>query len=247
MKFLCISDIHSQFPRFAPDALPPADVVLVAGDLTNCGKRNLLIGYGPVAKPEWPEAQEWLCAMGDRYPAVFWVPGNHDMDVSEKDNPDHPHVRCIFGRGSNVVTPAGSFSICGTSLSPCFNSPGLAKVWDHMTASERADDLYHSLIPEVDIVVSHCPPFGVRDRGPYGDSLGSPGLRKRLLSMKKKPRFLVCGHIHEGVGVGELDGIKVFNTACGWVVVEVDFPAEAAETVLEPETVTPVATHSPAR
>jgi predicted phosphodiesterase len=39
MRILTISDIHGQYEEFNLEKLPEADVILVAGDLTNYGMR----------------------------------------------------------------------------------------------------------------------------------------------------------------------------------------------------------------
>ena len=53
-------------------------------------------------------------------------------------------------------------------------------------------------IDQVDIVVSHLPPYGImdEDQGLHkkGELMGSKLLRKFIID--KKPKLVVCGHIH---------------------------------------------------
>src|SRR6476646_1696680 len=69
--FLAISDVHGNFDEFDPRDLPEADAVLVAGDMTNMCMRGW----------EMNRCKRWLQDLADRYPAVFWIPGNHDIGV----------------------------------------------------------------------------------------------------------------------------------------------------------------------
>jgi Icc-related predicted phosphoesterase len=64
----------------------------------------------------------------------------------------------------------------------------------------RAD----SIPPDVDILISHGPPYGFLDFvAPQFGSLnvGDRPLRDRLERGSLRPRVMVCGHIHEQYGV----------------------------------------------
>jgi Icc-related predicted phosphoesterase len=52
--------------------------------------------------------------------------------------------------------------------------------------------------PASAILVSHSPPKGAVDVSSSGRSLGSTAVRAAIAS--KKPRLVVCGHIHDSGG-----------------------------------------------
>ncbi|MES2463390.1 MAG: metallophosphoesterase, partial [Armatimonadota bacterium] len=79
MEILCLSDIHDRFEKYQPADLPPADVCLVAGDLTEFGQQGETHGTGEIRR-----AAIWLRDMGERYPELFWIPGNHDIGVTAR-------------------------------------------------------------------------------------------------------------------------------------------------------------------
>lgn len=251
MKILVMSDIHCRWSMFRPADMPAPeeiDAVIVAGDITNFGKPK---GYHPGVSADWERAEVWMGQLRERYEnqMLYWVPGNHDINVGQ----DHLSGYCLVsweGRpildGFSLTRPSWEaparnhqnlYSIVGASLCTAFDFPRLAETWAHTTA-HRGEDLQHwQKVPAADIVVSHCPPFGVLDSagrlmeheeqedGSIGISfgperhIGSPGLLEYI--HRHKPRLVVCGHCHEARGQQMVGETLVVNTAERWQVVEV--------------------------
>lgn len=211
MKLLALSDIHGQFDLFSPVSLPEAETVLVGGDITNLGTRR---------PSEVALAERWVQQMAERYPQVLYVLGNHDLGLPNAYfEREGLAVHNIAGK----VVVHGGWRIVGADLSPCFNLPEMATYWERMTADPGVDATYFDALPAADIVVSHCPPFGIRDefRQPgSGDHLGSPGLRRYI--ERVEPQLVVCGHIHEGTGEAMLGGTRIINVARRYQLLEVD-------------------------
>ncbi len=105
----------------------------------------------------------------------------------------------FFGIGGGIpVTPFGSWS------------------WDF--PEEQAQVLLQAC-PKHAVLVSHSPPRGVVDVSSRGQSLGSMAVREAIL--EKKPRLVVCGHIHECGGQHDfLNGTPVVNAGPGGVIWE---------------------------
>lgn len=211
MKLLAISDIHGQFANFPPQSLPNADVLVVCGDFTNEGIH---------LSHEVDFAKQWMKQMAARYPQVLYVLGNHDLGMP---NP------CFEQEGLPIQNIAGkmemwaNYRLVGADLSPCFDLPTLAEDWERMTADPKMDSAYYEALPPADIVVSHCPPFGLRDefrRPGSGHHLGSPGLRRYIV--KNQPLIVVCGHIHEGSGETISGNTRVVNVARRYQLLEID-------------------------
>lgn len=72
-----------------------------------------------------------------------------------------------------------------------------------------------------DILVCHQPPYGVLDRVNFkgapkhwqGKHAGSKVILNYI--QKQKPRFVFCGHIHEGMGEAKVGNTQVFNLGQG--------------------------------
>jgi len=232
IKLLAISDIHEDFEAFAPETLPEADLCVIAGDLTNYGLRGnwrlsranlrILQAWAKAADlsawqgQEIARAKAWLEAMSRRYP-VFWIPGNHDIGIENETFGVIPNCEGILNR----TVEFNGLRLYGVSMSPCYDLPALAEQWDYMTADPEEERAAYDF-PPVDIVVSHCPPYGCLDSGVGLGArippLGSLCLREYI--ERNAPRLVLCGHIHEAAGHARLGPTDIFNVAGTWRLIE---------------------------
>jgi len=234
LTILAMSDIHLRFDRFDPDLLPRADLVLIAGDLTNDGvmQADALSpaflswlrreGRNPAEfvsfESEVERARSWLTRMAARFP-VLWIPGNHDIGIDDSTFADIPNCTCILNR---TVAFRG-LTIHGVSMSP--GDAYLARRWDYMTDDPRVERAAYDFEP-VDIVLSHCPPFGcLTDRSGGASAAewlhyGSTALSDYIAI--HSPRLVVCGHVHEAEPYERIGRTDVHNCAERWIVLQFD-------------------------
>jgi uncharacterized protein len=210
MRILTISDIHGQYEDFNLKKLPKADVILVAGDLTNFGMHPP-ISYQLQAEHELEMARDWFEQLHQHCPRILWVQGNHDIDMP--DNFLEPFAQNIRDQSITLEHDDQRISLRGVSLTCAFDKPHLAQQWAFTTINRLADSSafdfgYH------DIIVSHGPPLNRLDRTKFGQHIGSPALQKHVLEFQ--PKLVVCGHVHEAVGVQALGQSMIVNTARRW-------------------------------
>ena len=193
-----MADIHNRFNRFRAEFLPYADYVVVAGDITNAGRS---VRIDPDAYDNLQRARAWLDSLRSQYGGsrVIVIPGNHDIGCHSSE----------FGEGfcepSTVHTLAPALGdaalvVCWTeSLCTAFDAPELSLSWAHTTSDPGVDLARWALCPEVDVIISHCPPHGARDLAISGARIGSPGLAEAI--RRVRPKLVVCGHVHEDSGI----------------------------------------------
>jgi Icc-related predicted phosphoesterase len=71
-----------------------------------------------------------------------------------------------------------------------------------------------ALIPdEVEILITHTPPYGMLDRSRAGRHFGCPDLQRRMHDLQ--PRIHSFRHVHESAGQQELWGTRFVN-ACSF-------------------------------
>lgn len=213
MKIYICSDIHNQFDKFYPS--DPVDLVLCAGDITNWGYR--------MERYFLDKAIKWLDDLsGYGGNPVLFVPGNHDIGWNFLNETKYAQnildrtfsfYESITTMESKAFCLAKSLNISGASMSPCYDMPNLATLWDNMTANTAVEQVYYESLAPCDILVSHCPPSG--DVGfctINQKDFGSTELRKWI--EKNQPKLVVCGHIHDALHREEMIGAtRVINTA----------------------------------
>lgn len=192
MDLTLISDLHG----FQPD-LPGGDLLIVAGDLT---ANDTLAQIN--------QFKDWTISEMSKYKKIIVIGGNHDNWLSRKEffNPnrdswDHPHLCYLEDSGTEFE----GLKIWGSPWTHWFDG-----VNPHCTAfmTKSSEELASkwALIPDdVDILITHSPPYGILDEAEHiymhGDgyeNCGSTSLRDRL--EKIHPKLHVFGHIHEGAG-----------------------------------------------
>ncbi|KAJ4993743.1 calcineurin-like phosphoesterase [Stagonosporopsis vannaccii] len=201
-RIVCISDTHNNTPK-----LPPGDVLIHAGDLTNQGSYD-----------ELERTVAWLEKAPSEVKIV--VAGNHEITLDEQFYEEKgsrwkwpawqsPRGCLKLLRESKTITylenqstmvylkrPSGPQTCFKVFGSP--STPGLGN-WAFEYGAEDAMRLWSAIPKDADIVVTHTPPKGLRDGATKDDRSGCPALLQRLAIVR--PSLHVCGHIHEARGI----------------------------------------------
>lgn len=196
----CISDLHGHFPK-----LEGGDLLIVAGDLTT---RDDDKGYTEFEK--WFDSQQ--------YRKKIFICGNHDNQLEKGTFPlyinGYSEYLCDSGTEFEDLKIWGSpWTLAFKGMNP------RCKAFTVNTEEELAEK--YKLIPDdIDILVTHSPPYGTRDRCmDYKGNIkfaGSKSLQMKIYTSLPKLKLLVCGHIHESYGIdppGSIFNCKIIN-AC---------------------------------
>ncbi len=174
----CISDLHGFEPQ-----LPGGELLIIAGDLTESDRP---IQYGQFSS--WLERQ--------KYEKKVLISGNHDSFFEksgfEKIQDSYKDVGIDYLCDSG--TEYKGLKIWGTPWTPWFD--GVNPKCKAFMDSEIYLEKRFSLIPNnLDILITHGPMLHILDANYDGYACGSKALRGAV--DRARPRFLVCGHIHE--------------------------------------------------
>jgi Icc-related predicted phosphoesterase len=190
MKIVLFSDIHANQTTH----IPPCDILIFCGDFSYQGRIEETIAF-----LNWFEQQ----------PAKhrIFISGNHDFLGYQ--NPGL--FRSLVKERKNIYYLEDSgieikgLKIWGLPWTPIFNE------WAFMLADESpAMEQRMSVIPTgLDLLISHGPPYGVLDRTVDGEFAGGKSLTQAILD--KKPKYVVCGHIHEAYGTSVLGDSIIIN------------------------------------
>ena len=184
IRLVCISDTHTQKTA----TIPPGDVLIHAGDLTNLGTVS-----------EIQEQVNWLSSLP--HPHKIAIAGNHDsyfdprschsMDAGKSIQWGSVH----YLQHSSVVL---SFPRQGNRQLTFYGAPQIPECGgaDFAFQYDRSKDAWSGTIPmETDVLITHSPPKHHLDL-PLG--LGCKFMLKEI--WKVRPKVHVFGHVHAGYG-----------------------------------------------
>ena len=231
-RICIISDTHSAIPWPPGDSehafrtpLPPADLLLHAGDFTKDGRLY-----------EHEATLELLKNASAELKIV--IPGNHDITLDEEfyasqwnrfhgSNYREEPAACMDLYTNEAAVAAGivlikegiqtfrlrsgaKFTVYASAYQPNYSN------WAF--AYERHEDRYNRSSkyatftascpipdhPAIDIMLTHGPPYGILDRTVRTkENVGCQNLRKAV--QRCKPRLHAFGHVHEGWGIAQMD------------------------------------------
>jgi|APTNR8051073442_1049403.scaffolds.fasta_scaffold00005_233 Icc-related predicted phosphoesterase len=189
MKIILISDTHNQHEKLT---LPEGDMIIHAGDVSGGGSHVEVLSF-----------LYWFARLPFKY--KIFIAGNHDFllerkMITESDFPDG--VTYL----KNSMVEIEDLRIYGSPYTPKFSN------WAFM--KKRGEDMRNvwTLIPRnVDILVTHGPPFMILDQTAHGAYIGCEGLLNRVKELK--PKVHVLGHVHEGYGIKEEFGVNFINAS----------------------------------
>lgn len=182
----CVADLHGYYPK-----MQGGDLLIIAGDCTSNDKI-----------PSWNKYFDWLDQQ--QYRKKIMIAGNHDNFCKQWALSNDSIYEALVGRPSvSYLCDSGEefegFKIWGSPWTSRFEG-----INPHCCAFTGADDkeLFDKfdLIPaDTDILITHSPPFSVRDMTDSGHQVGSASLMALHIN-RLRPKLWVFGHIHESYG-----------------------------------------------
>ncbi len=192
MRFLCTSDLHSDFESLKKltTLARGFDAVIVAGDLTNFSSSKVANYI----------VREIKAACNN----LLIVPGN--CELHETLEMYRELGLSLHGTGK-VIGEVGFFGLGGSNPTP-FNTPIEFGEDDIKKLLKKG---YESIKEaSIKVLVSHPPPIETVDMTSGGVCAGSRALREFV--EKNKIDLVICGHIHEARGSTNLNDTYIVNT-----------------------------------
>ena len=221
----CVSDLHGHYPK-----LQGGDLLIIAGDLTD-GEQEV----------DYLKFYSWLHKQN--YTKFIVIAGNHDNSIEREETIIKFLDQTVYLQDEG--TEFGGLKIWGSPWTQTFEDMNpRCKAFTMDTEEELAEKW--KLIPDdVDILITHSPPYGIRDEIHSTQQcasmhVGSTSLFERIVEIQekgeKKERLLICGHIHEGCGQQDL--YRRGSTEIGWSIINASHVNEYYEPVNKPFRVT---------
>ena len=217
MKLICLSDTHSRHENiyvFKPgDSLENQETLNhISGGVFLPMEADIIIHSGDISMGGYEYEVEsflkWYSSLPYKYKIL--ISGNHDKlfekqrGLAQEILKKYPEI--IYLESAEVVIEG--IKIYGEPRQPTFG-------YDWAFNVDRGEPIkkYWDAIPEdVDILVTHGPPYEVLDMTMYGGVVGCVDLANRIKELKNL-KLSVFGHIHEDAGYLFKDGIHFVNAS----------------------------------
>jgi len=215
MRIVALSDQHGYLPE-----IPPCDLLIIAGDVCPDRFGPSLAMHDPDQQKSWfnRKVRPWLAKAPATHKILTW--GNHDWCGQacgfRHDSPAEAstkELQILVDEATSVPASAGgggSVSVWATPWSNQFMN------WAFMKSAPELEAIYAEIPKGIDILISHQPPYGYGDRcfdvtSRKIEHLGSHELAAAIDRLR--PKLVICGHIHDGFGRFEYDGIPIYNVS----------------------------------
>jgi Icc-related predicted phosphoesterase len=183
----CVSDLHGHYPQ-----LKGGDLLIIAGDLT--------------ARDSAEEWFDYFLWQGDLpYRKIIFIAGNHDNRIQNVDMAFYSplgKVEYLCDTGTEFE----GLKIWGSPWTTTFKGINPNCKAFTVDTEEELTAKFSSIPDDIDILVTHSPPYTIFDQVPYRsdyvtgcEHVGSMHLFNWLHNIGR-PKLHVFGHIHEGYG-----------------------------------------------
>ena len=200
VKIVCISDTHGLTDQENFPPVPDGDILLHAGDISQQGNVDHIAQFNA-----------WLGSLPHQYKIV--IAGNHDKMLDPNLNETAREMKglltnCIYLEDDAVNIKGIKFY--GTPF-----SKKRAQSTNHafQMSSEELKSRWAKIPDDIDILMTHTPPYGIHDVGNYSPEPQGCKYLLQEVTQRIKPKFHVFGHIHSGYGSQEIGGTAFINAA----------------------------------
>lgn len=191
VRVVVVSDTHNRHNSFE---IPPGDVLIHCGDMTNRG-----------SAPELREVDTWFARQPHTHKLA--ICGNMDQRLESCASRE---VRQRFLPSARYIEDE-EIEVAGLRVYGSPWSPKYCGAWQYRPGTE-AEATWADVPEGLDILVTHTPPLGILDSVGRGEHAGCEALKCRLQEVR--PRYHFFGHIHEEGGRQlEQEGIIFANAA----------------------------------
>ena len=188
IRIAATSDLHGRLPD-----VPACDLLIIGGDICPGGSMAFQKNWLDTACRDWLE----------KIPAkeIIAIAGNHDLIFEQAPHLVPKDMPWYYLEDSEIELQGFKF----------YGTPWQLPFWGAFNLDEKGLALKYRNIPhDVDILISHGPPFGIGDEVPAGHQ-GSVSLRDKIFEIK--PKLVVYGHIHPAFGMWKIDDIIFANVS----------------------------------
>jgi Icc-related predicted phosphoesterase len=198
------SDTHNRHGQLTTQVIQAKpDVLVHCGDWSGTGSAKEVNAFA-----EWCD----MLLHKEYVKHIVAIAGNHELglDASIPHGFNAEHLKEVLKHAGVVYLENEMDVVCGLSF---WGSPYTPAFYDWGFQSrtlEQEESIYSCIPDKVDVLITHGPPYGIRDKNMSDGRCGSHVLTKHVCRVI--PRIHAFGHIHRGYGM-TLDKDTLFINA----------------------------------
>jgi Icc-related predicted phosphoesterase len=189
MRIISISDTHGLHDGLD---IPDGDILVHAGDMTSQGRLTQIEDFN-----------EWFGSLPHKYKIA--IAGNHDWALQrQSEQAGELLASCIYLQDKLIEVEGIKF----------YGSPWQPEFFNWAFNLPRGKELksnWENIPDKTDVLITHCPPFGILDKVISGENVGCEDLKDRIDELNLKVH--IFGHIHESHGIEVINSCKFVNAS----------------------------------
>jgi Icc-related predicted phosphoesterase len=178
VKIICLSDTHGYHDEVV---IPDGDILIHCGDYSARGSLKDITKFAL-----------WLGTLPHKHKII--ISGNHDIYADG----NRQIVETIFAEQDAVYLENELYCIEGLQI---YGSPITPQFCSWAFMRKRGNEIaqiWQDIPKNLDILVTHGPPYGILDTNRRHMQCGCWDLGKRIT--ERKPKYHLFGHLHEAYG-----------------------------------------------
>lgn len=195
-----ISDSHTKHEKLN-EFLPGGDILIHSGDISSRGHTIELLDFF-----------KWFDGL-HKYDHKIFIAGNHDFGFQTEPElikgllTGYKNIDYLEDDWISIDNGENTIKIWGSPWQPEFHSWAF-----NLPRGKKIKEKWDLIPDDVDILVTHGPPFGKLDYVPISGI--NVGCEELLLKVEEiKPKIHQFGHIHEGAGYVYNGDTHFFNAS----------------------------------
>lgn len=210
MKIYHVSDLHTKHPEKAPNNI---DLIINTGDWLPIVYDSIYMEIA--AQKQWLEQEVKNICDWTNSKLMLFVDGNHES-INPAEILSRSGIKIINVTNKMYTHPESGMTFYGFPYVPYIGGR-----WNYEESlygmyirfQEMIESIKDNKILNIDVLMCHCPPYGIFDLNEKNEHCGNKVLTEMIDSGEFKPRYILCGHMHGNAGICNYKGVTISNAA----------------------------------
>ena len=194
MRIVAVSDTHRKWGFDIPDG----DIFIYAGDISFFGNSDDIVYFDTVL--------EQLYKLPYKEDKILIIGGNHDKYLESYGKEFKERARGICNYLEDETIEINGIKFYGSPWTPYIN-----RNFAFGLEIEKRKEKWDKIPLNIDVLITHSPPFQILDNTIKGHSIGCKELQNKVFEIK--PILHLFGHSHASNGIKQIGNTLFCNVS----------------------------------